>query len=114
YSDSVSTLSLLLKRYAMVYSRMAEDTLQAADEDVDRNAETERALKNFWIFLSSFGEAKEWQELEKRFNAVMDHGREDPDFEDLVGQLGNALQEMLTDPSFFDHAEQRFQELRAK
>jgi hypothetical protein len=114
YSDSVSTLSLLLKRYAMVYSRMAQDTLQAADEDVGRNPETDRALKNFWIFLGSFGEAKEWQELEKRFNAVMDHGREDPDFEDLIGQLGNALQEMFTDPSFFDHAEQRFQELRAK
>jgi hypothetical protein len=114
YSDSVSTLSLLLKRYAMIYSRMAQDTLQAADEDVDRNPEMDRALKNFWMFLSSFGEGKEWQELEKRFNAVMDHGREDPDFEDLVGQLGNALQEMFTDPSFFDHAEQRFQELRAK
>lgn len=114
YSDSVSTLSLLLKRYAMVYSRMAQDTLQAADEDVDRNPETDRALKNFWIFLSSFGEAKEWTELEKRFNAVMDHGREDPDFEDLIGQLGNALQEMFTDPSFFDHAEQRFQDLRTK
>jgi hypothetical protein len=114
YSDSVSTLSLLLKRYAMVYSRIARDTVQAADEDVDRNPETDRALWNFWAFFKSFGEAKEWEELERRSKAVMDHGREDPDFEDLVGQLGNALQEMFTDPSFFDHAEQRFQELRAK
>lgn len=114
YSDSVSTLSLLLKRYAMVYSRIARDTLQAADEDVDRNPETDRALRNFWIFLRSFGEAREWEELEKRFQAVMDHGREDPHFEDLINQLGNALQEMFTDPSFFDHAEQRFQELRAQ
>jgi flagellin-specific chaperone FliS len=114
YSDSVSTLSLLLKRYAMVYSRIAQDTLQAAEEDVDRNPETDRALKNFWIFLKSFGEANEWDELENRAKAVMEHGREDPDFENLVSQLGNALQEMFTDPSFFDHAEQRFQEFRAK
>ncbi|KXX74415.1 hypothetical protein MMYC01_209198 [Madurella mycetomatis] len=114
YSDSVSTLSLLLKRYAMVYSRIARDTLQAADEDVDHNPETDRALRNFWAFIRSFGEAKEWEELEKRFRIVMEHGREDPDFEELVGQLGNAAQDMFTDPSFFDHAEQRFQELRAK
>lgn len=114
YSDSVSTLSLLLKRYAMVYSRVARDTLQVAEEDVDRNPETDRALKNFWGFLRSFGEDREWEELEKRFHAVMEHGREDPQFEELVGQLGNALQEMFTDPSFFDHVEQRFQELRAK
>ncbi|KAK4033895.1 hypothetical protein C8A01DRAFT_39628 [Parachaetomium inaequale] len=114
YSDSVSTLSLLLKRYAMVYSRIARDTVQAADEDVDRNPETDRALRNFWAFFRSFGEAKEWEELERRSKAVMEHGREDPNFEDLVGQLGDALQEMFTDPSFFDHAEQRFQALRVK
>ncbi|KAL2023105.1 hypothetical protein VTK56DRAFT_3711 [Thermocarpiscus australiensis] len=114
YSDSVSTLSLLLKRYAMVYSRIARDTVQAAEEDVDRNPETDRALRNFWIFVRSFGEAKEWDELERRLKAVVEHGREDPEFEDLVGQMGNAAQEMFTDPSFFDHAEQRFQELREK
>jgi hypothetical protein len=114
YSDSVSTLSLLLKRYAMVYSRIARDTLQAADEDVDRNPETDWALGNFWAFLRSFGEAREWEELEKRAKAVVEHGREDPNFEDMVGQLGDALQQMFTDPSFFDHAEQRFHELRAK
>jgi hypothetical protein len=114
YSDSVSTLSLLLRRYAMVYSRIASDTLQAADEDVDRNPETDRALQNFWAFIRSFGEAKEWEELEKRFKAVMEHSRSDPDFEELIGQLGNAVQDMFTDPSFFDHAEQRFQDLRAK
>lgn len=114
YSDSVSTLSLLLKRYAMVYSRIARDTLEAVDEDVDHNPEADRALWNFWLFIKSFGEEKEWQELEQRLSAVMEHGREDPDFEELVGHLGTAAQEMFTDPSFFDHAEQRFQELRAK
>ncbi|KAK4104347.1 bactericidal permeability-increasing protein [Parathielavia hyrcaniae] len=114
YSDSVSTLSLLLRRYAMVYSRIARDTLQAAEEDVDVNPETDRALTNFWLFLGSFGEAREWEELEQQAKTVMEHGREDPNFEELIGKLGDALQEMFIDPDFFDHAEQRFQELRAK
>lgn len=114
YSDSVSTLSLLFKRYAMVYSRIARDTVQAVDEDVNENREADQALRNFWAFLRSFGEESQWEKLEKRANAVMEHGREDPDFDDLVGQLGNALQDMFTDPSFFDDAEQRFQKLRAQ
>ncbi|KAK4201594.1 bactericidal permeability-increasing protein [Triangularia verruculosa] len=114
YSDSVSTLSLLLKRYAMVYSRIARDTLEAADQDIDRNPETDRALKNFWLFIRSFGEHEEWEEMEQRFRDVMDHGQNDPEFEGLIQQLGNALQEMFTDPAFFEHAEERFQALRAK
>lgn len=114
YSDSVSTISLLLKRYAMVYSHVVRDTIQAAEEDVDRNPETDRALKDFWIFIKSFGDPKEWEKLEKSFRDVMSHGREDPQFDDLMRQIGNALQDMLTDPSFFDHAEKRFQDLREK
>lgn len=114
YSDSVSTLSLLLKRYVMVYSRIARDTLEAADQDVDRNPETDRALKNFWLFIRSFGDAEEWEELERRFRDVMDHGQNDPEFEDLIQQLGNALQEMFTDAAFFEHAEERFQALRVR
>ena len=114
YNDSVSTISLLLKRYAMVYSRIAEDTLDVADEDVQSNPEMDRAMKNFWLLVRSFGEGKEWDELEKRFNRVMDHSKSDPEFEELTKQLGNSTQEMLTDPAFFDHAEERFQALRGK
>ncbi|KAK4463442.1 hypothetical protein QBC42DRAFT_250512 [Cladorrhinum samala] len=114
YNDSVSTISLLLKRYAMVYSRIAEDTLDVADEDVQSNPEMDRAMKNFWLLVRSFGEGEEWDELEKRFNRVMDHSKSDPEFEELTKQLGNSTQEMLTDPAFFDHAEERFQALRGK
>lgn len=114
YRNSVSTLSLLLKRYVMAYSRIAINTLQAAEEDVDQNPETDKALENFWAFVKSFGEAKEWEELERHLKAVMDHGREDPNFEELVSQLGTAVQDMFLDPSFFDHAEQRFQDLRTQ
>lgn len=114
YSESVSTISLLLKRYLMVYSRMVEETLEVTGKDVDHNPEMDRALKNFWLFIKTFGDQKEWEELEARFNGMMAHARSDPEFEKLIQQLGNALQEILTDPSFFDHAEERFQELRDK
>ncbi len=113
YSDSVSTLSLLLKRYAKVYSHAARDVLQAVDEDVDHNPETDQALHNFYLFATSFGDQEQWKELEARFSAVIDHSREDPEFDDMLSKLGNAIQEMLLDPTFFDRAEERFQDLRA-
>lgn len=114
YTDSVSTLSLLLKRYAMVYSHAVQDAVQATEENVDRNEETDRAVSNFWRFIKSFGDSEEWDELERRFNKVMSYGQGNPQFDDFIRQMGNALQDMLTDPSFFDNAEQRFQKLRAE
>lgn len=114
YSDSVSTLSLLLQRYAMTYSRAAEDTLDAAQSDVAPNPAMERATKNFWTFLSSFGDKNEWKKLEDCFHAVLDHSRKDPEFEDLMHDIGNSLERLLTDPSFFDNADEKFQELRKK
>lgn len=114
YSDSVSTLSLLLQRYAMTYSRAVEDTLDAAQSDVEPNPAMERATRNFWTFLSSFGDGNEWKKLEDCFHAVLEHSRKDPEFEDLIRDMGNSLQRLLTDPSFFDNADEKFQELRKK
>jgi hypothetical protein len=112
YVDSVSTLSLLFKRYIVIYSRMARHTIEAASEDIDHNPEAEAALANFWGFLRSFGEPREWEELQNRARAIAEHGCEDPKFEELAIHIGNILQEMLTDPAFFDSIEQSFQELR--
>lgn len=114
YSDSVSTLSLLLRRYAHVYSRAAQEALQTAQNDVNENPETDRALKNFYTFIKSFGNSQEWDDLEKKFNQVMMHSKSDPQFENLMDDTGNSLQSLLTDPSFFDHADERLQELRQK
>lgn len=114
YSDSVSTLAKLLQRYAFVYSHFLQETAATADRDVETNPETEKAVHNFWSLLRSFGDAKEWDELEQRFNKVVEHGKSDPQFDQLVRQAGNALQEMLTDPGFFEHAEERFQDLRTQ
>ena len=114
YSDSVSTISLLLKRYAMTYSRAIGDTVSTVQDDINSNHAMDRAVKNFWTFLSSFGEREEWNKLEQIFRRVMDHRRRDPEFEDLMMDMGNSLQKLLTDPDFFDHADEKFKELREK
>ncbi|KAL8833760.1 MAG: hypothetical protein Q9170_004093 [Blastenia crenularia] len=68
YSDSVSTIGLLIKRYALAYSRAADQTLSAAQNDVKTNNELDRAIRNFWSLLSSFGDKQQWEQLEKKFN----------------------------------------------
>lgn len=112
YSDSVSVLAKMLQRYAYAYSHALEDTANTAENNVETNREMDKALDNFWSLIKSFGDAAEWNELERRLKQVVEHGKSDPQFDDLVRQAGNALQEMLTDPEFFEHAEQRFQNLR--
>lgn len=114
YSDSVSTISLLIQRYAMVYSRAVQETLNTAQDDVDENDAMDRAVKNFWSFLTSFGGRRSWEDLENKFKRVMDHSRKDPEFEDLMLDMGNSLQKLLTDPDFLDHADEKFQALREK
>lgn len=112
YSDSVSTIGLLIKRYALVYSRAADQTLSKAQEDVNTNPELDRAVQNFWSLLSSFGDRKQWELLEERFNKVIAHSQKDPDFEHLMLDVGNSVQKLLTDPDFFESAEKKIQELR--
>jgi hypothetical protein len=114
YSDSVSTISLLIKRYAQVYSRAIQETIATVEADVDENAATDRAVKNFYSFIASFGDEKEWKELEKRLEQVMSHRDNNPEFEDLMEDVGNSLEKLLTDPDFFDNVEDKFEELRIK
>ena len=114
YSDSVSTIGLLIKRYAMAYSRAADETISAAQDNVDRNPEMDRAVKNFWSFLSSFGDKNDWEALEEKFNKVMQHSQKDPDFESLMMDVGNSVQKLLTDPDFFESADKKIEELREK
>lgn len=114
YSDSVSTLSLLFQRYATVYSRAAKEVVEAAQDDVQENPETDRALRNFWSFVKSFGDREEWGNCEELVKKVVGHKQNDPEFEDLMHDVGNSLQKLLTDPDFFNNAQEKFQELRVK
>lgn len=114
YSESVSTLAKLLQNYAMAYSRTVEDAMTTVQQDIEPNRAMEKAVKNFWTFLSSFGDHDEWKKLEDSFHKVLEHSRKDPEFEDLLTDIGNSLQKLLTDPDFFDHVGEKFQELRKK
>ncbi|MCJ1352365.1 MAG: hypothetical protein MMC33_002349 [Icmadophila ericetorum] len=114
YSDSVSTVGLLIKRYAMAYSRAVDQTISTAQNDVQTNSELDRAVKNFWSLLSSFGDRKQWQSLEEKVNKIMEHSQKDPDFENLMMDVGNSIQKLLTDPDFFESADRKIQELREK
>ncbi|KAH6647034.1 hypothetical protein BKA67DRAFT_581466 [Truncatella angustata] len=114
YSDSVSVLSLLIKRYAMVYSRAAEEIIDVAAQDVSENRETDKALINMWEFVTSFGDKKEWEKCETSFKKVVAHKDKDPEFENFMQDIGNSLQKLLTDPDFFNNASDKLQELREK
>lgn len=114
YSESVSTLAKLLQNYAMAYSRTVEDAMTTVQKDVDTNPAMDKAIKNFWTFISSFGDHEEWTKLEDSFHRVLEHSKKDPEFEDLLTEVGNSLQKLLTDPDFFDHADEKFQALRKK
>ena len=114
YSDSVSTIGLLIKRYAMAYSRAADQTISTAQDDVNTNAELDRAVQNFWSLISSFGDCEQWALLEKKFKKIMEHSQKDPEFENLMVDVGDSVQKLLTDPDFFESVDKKIQELRDK
>lgn len=114
YSDSVSTLGLLIKRYALVYSRAVDETISTAQDDVNTNPALDKAIKNFWSLISSFGDREQWHLLEQKVKKVVDHSQTDPEFENLMMDVGNSVQKLLTDPDFFKSADEKIQELREK
>ncbi|KAI0540354.1 hypothetical protein GGR58DRAFT_461045 [Xylaria digitata] len=114
YSDSVSTLALLIRRYALVYSRAAEEIAETAQRDVTENQEADRALANLWEFIKSFGDRKDWEKCEELLQKVVSHKDQDPEFEDLMQQIGDSLQRLLTDPDFLSNAEEKIKDLREK
>jgi hypothetical protein len=114
YSDSVSTISKLIQRYAKLYSRAVDETINTVNEDLETSAELDRAVEGFWHLLSSFGDPEQWKELENQFKKLMAYRQKDPEFEDLMNDVGNALQKMLTDPNFFQSAQNEMEELRKK
>ena len=114
YSDSVSTVGSLLQRYAKIYSKAVDDTVGTLQDNVGTNPELDRAVKNFWSLLSSFGDREAWNELEKRFNDVMRHSQSDPQFEKLMTDVGNFAEKLLTDPDTFESANEKIEELRGQ
>ncbi|KAM5354028.1 hypothetical protein ACJ41O_000678 [Fusarium nematophilum] len=112
YKESVSTLSLLIRRYLLAYSHVAAETVQAVEEDTQPNLEADRAVHNFCLLITSLGDSQCWDDVKRSFAAVVEDGRTDPNFDELVRQIGNMVQDMLSDPDFFDNADERFRRLR--
>lgn len=114
YSDAVSTLSRLVQQYGKLYANAAESTVSAINDEIEVNADLRGAVDRFWALVRSFGNPREWELLEERFHGVVRHAHRDPEFERLVSEIGASLQEMLTDPNFFDSASERLDELKEK
>lgn len=112
YSDSVSTISLLLRRYLKTYARAAAYTAEVIEDDVNINPEADEALHDFWKLITSFGSKDAWNEVEKSFHQVVEIGQSDPAFEDLVDHVSKLVQDILMDPDFFSNAEKRFEDVR--
>lgn len=114
YSESVSTLSLLLRRYLLSYSHAAVDVVKAAEEDVEVNDEADDAVREFWSLVTSVGNRDDWKQVEDSFKSIIDHGRVDPKFDELVEKLSALVQEFLTDPRVLDNSKEQLDEVREK
>jgi hypothetical protein len=114
YSDSVSTLGVLLRQYLKIYAQGVVDTAQAVEEDVHENHEADAALHNFWLFIISFGDRKAWDEVEKSFNKLVEDGRSSSEFGEMAEKLASLLQDGLIDLDFYENFEERVKEIRAR
>lgn len=114
YSDSISTIGLLIQRYAKVYSRAVDKTASVLQEDMTANDELEKAVRSGWSLISSFGDREAWEELERRLSKVMEHSQKDPEFEGMMEEVSASVQRMFTDPEFFDSESRDIDEIREK
>jgi len=114
YAKSVSLLSTLLMRYAKAYSRAFGTAAAVVEEDVEPNPALDRAVKSFWALVRSFGDKAEWDELEARWDRVMNHVHRDAEFENVIEDVGNSVQALLTDPDFITSADEKLSALRER
>ncbi|KLJ06069.1 hypothetical protein EMPG_10513 [Blastomyces silverae] len=114
YTTSVSNITKLIKQYGIIYSRAVGETANAAVEEVEANSDLKQAVQNLWDLVGSFGDRKEWQLVERKFHQVVKHSESDPEFESLLKEIGNSIQGLFTDPSFFDSADETVELLKQK
>lgn len=114
YSDSANTITRLIQRYAEIYSRAVDETVSSVQDDIETNKALDRAVKNAWQVLSAFGDKDAWKELEVCFKRVVAHSQKDPEFESLISEIAESIQNMLTDPDFFESAGRKIDELKEK
>jgi hypothetical protein len=114
YTNSMSVLSRLIRRCAIIRSRTADTGLGGAQADVEENPELDHAMQNLWTVLSSFGDRDQWRRLEDSFRAMMKHPKRDAEFDTLVADIGHSIENLLTNPDFFESADQTMDQLKQK
>lgn len=115
YTQSVNIVSILLKRYALIYSRSLSTAAETASSGFKPNSELDLAVKKFWSVITSFGEKSEWDALEQQWFRLLRHLNNDKEFESLMDEVGTTVQDALTDPSFSesDNIQKRLEHIRS-
>ncbi|QUC23546.1 uncharacterized protein UV8b_07787 [Ustilaginoidea virens] len=114
YSESVTTLSSLLQRYLRIYLAIGSETAQAIENNVHLDEQAHQAARNFWLFISSFGDKEKWDAVHQAFKKFIDNHKLDEHLQEFVGEFATLVRQMLSDPEFFDNIEQRLDELRER
>lgn len=115
YTQSVNVVSILLKRYALIYSRSLSAAAETASNSFEPNSELDLAVKRFWGVITSFGERSEWDALEQQWYRLLRHLNNDKEFESLMDEVGSTVQDVLTDPSMSesDKIQKRLEHIRS-
>ena len=87
YTQSVGIISVLLKRYALLYSRSVSAAASTATDGFKPNGELDMAVQNFWGLLTSFGDRAQWKALENQWHRLLQHLNVDSDLETLLTRL---------------------------
>lgn len=115
YTDSVSIVSTLLKRYALAYSRSLSAPTETLADAIHTNSALDEAAAKFWSLITSFGSPSEWDSLLQHWDDLLSHLTSDTDFERLMNEAGSVFTDILTDPNLFTSSqtlEQRLTPLR--
>ncbi|KAF3906527.1 hypothetical protein ABW20_dc0107325 [Dactylellina cionopaga] len=116
YNSSVTTITLLLKNYLTAYTAAVEEAVEEVTDDVRPNKALLEAGDLFWTFISSFGERQEWEILKERMKKLLEHKDRDPEFENIIALVSDALRRLFTDPEYLftdeDEAIRRFKEFK--
>ena len=114
YTEAAETLSILLKRCLRIYMSVGMEAAQAVEDGVD-DQHAAQAVRNFWLFVTSFGSKDKWKSVERSFNKlVTEHGELDDKLQAFVDELANLVYQVLSDPSFLDNVEDRLAQMREK
>ena len=114
YTQSVNIISVLLRRYALIYSRSLTTAAETVASGVETNSTLDRAVGEFWSLITSFGDATEWDELQQQWHRLLRHLNNDNEFEKFMEEIGGTIEDILTDPSLLEpgNLEKKLRRLR--